>query len=125
MIITKPHVWLFNDTVTYSRMTWNDWYVMGAQSEWLRKEGFVKVTVTSILLHALKSTRTVPCSGGDSKPAPLKDKYLVRFITNSWAGTRRQMRSSISALVFSVPPRRLLPVSITVKLPTQQWLPSR
>jgi hypothetical protein len=28
-MITKPHVWLFNDTVSNSRMTSNDWYVMG------------------------------------------------------------------------------------------------
>lgn len=28
-MITKPHVWLFNDTVSNSCMTSNDWYVMG------------------------------------------------------------------------------------------------
>jgi hypothetical protein len=26
--ITKPCVWLFNDTVNILRMTWNVWYVM-------------------------------------------------------------------------------------------------
>jgi hypothetical protein len=28
-MITKPHVWLFNDTVSNSLITSNDWYVMG------------------------------------------------------------------------------------------------